>query len=188
MVSKISVNNLKNGNTFKKNNQVYVLLDSSHSKSGRGQAHVKARVRNLKTDSVSWITFTSSEFVESAYIDKKKMKYLYSNGESLIFNDENFNEFSLSVDIIGDKIYFLVAGEEVLVFIYENEIIGVEFDKKVKLKVVKTPELAVKGNTVSNATKKAILETDLEIDIPQFVQEGDYIIVSTETKKYLSKA
>lgn len=186
-MKQITVNSLKNGITFSKDGNLYVLLDSSHSKSGRGQAHVKMKVRNLKTGSVQLMNFTSNESVESAFVEKKKLQFLYEDGNNVYFNDlKTFEEYKFSLDFLGDKIFFIVPGNEIQVLIWNNEIFGVELDSKIKLRVVKSSD-AVKGNTVSSAMKKATLETNLEIEVPQFINEGDVIIVSSETKKYISK-
>lgn len=187
MSSQINVNEFKNGMTFLKDNNIYIVLESSHSKSGRGQAHVKVKAKNLLNNSIINITFVGGERVEKAYIEKKNMQFLYFDEKYGYFMDlENYEQIEISIDKIKSEQKFLKEELEVIIKIYNNQILGIELPKNITYTVTETSD-AVKGDTVSGATKKAIIETGLEIDVPQFININDKIVLNIESKKYISK-
>lgn len=188
MAEQINVNEFKPGVTFLRDNEVYIVLESSHSKSGRGQAHVKCKTRNMFTGTNSTITFTGGDRVEKAYITKSTMQFLYSNGSNAFFmNVETFEQIELATKNLKEELKFITDGSEVLIISYGLKILGVEIPKNVELIVSETAD-AVRGDTVNNATKKAILETGLEVDVPQFIDQDQKIIINTTTGKYGGKA
>lgn len=187
MAIKLNVNEFKNGQTFLYEGDVYMVLESTHSKSGRGQAKVKVKCKNMIAGSTTSLTFTGGTIVDKAFVERKEMQYLYNDGiNASMMNMETFDTTNILLENLKEEILFLVEGSQVLVTMYEGQILGVLLDKNVSLKVTEAPD-AVAGNTVTNATKKITLETGLKIDAPQFIKTGDKIIVSTETKKYVSK-
>ena len=188
MAIQINVNEFKPGVTFLKDKNVFIVLESSHSKSGRGQAHVKCKVKNLFTGTVNSLTFTGGVKVEKAFVSKNKMQFLYVDGDNAIFMDnESFEQIEIKIDKLKEELDYIVEGSEVIIMSYESKFMGVEIPKNIELEVVETAD-AVKGDTVNNATKKAKLETGIEIDVPQFISLGQRIIVNTTTGKYSGKA
>ncbi len=188
MAEQINVNEFKPGVTFLKDNDVFIVLESSHSKSGRGQAHVKCKVKNLFTSTVNSITFTGGTKVEKAFVQKKKMQFLYvDNGNAIFMDNESFEQIEIEVRKLEEELQYIIEGSESMIMSYEGRIIGIEIAKNVELEVTETAD-AVKGDTVNNATKKATLETGIEIDVPQFIGLGQKIIVNTTTGKYSGKA
>ncbi len=187
MAEQINVNEFKVGMTFLYNGDVHMVLESSHSKSGRGQAHVKCKTKNLFTNTTTNITFVGGEKVEKAFVVKSKMQYLYLDGNNAVFmNNETFDQIEMSIEKLRNELKFITEGSEVLVISYDSKILGVEIPKNVELIVEYTAD-AVRGDTVNNATKKAILETGIEIDVPQFINVGQKIIINTSTGKYGGK-
>lgn len=187
MAEQINVNEFKPGITFLRNKNVFIVLESSHSKSGRGQAHVKCKVKNIFTGSINSITFTGGEKVDKAFVSKDRMQFLYVDGGKGIFmNNETFEQIEIETSKLKYELQYIIEGSEVLVMTYESIIIGVEISKNVELEVAEAAD-AVKGDTVNNATKKAKLETGIEIDVPQFISQGQKIIVNTTTGKYSGK-
>ncbi len=187
MAEQINVNEFKPGITFVHNGEVCMVLDSSHSKSGRGQAHVKCKIKNLFNGSTSQVTFTGGDKVEKAFVAKSTMQYLYIDGANAILMDnETFEQIEIETTKLKEELKYIVEGSEVLVMTYESRVLGVDIPKNVELTVTETAD-AVKGDTVTNATKKATLETGIEIDVPQFIGEGQVIIVNTTTGKYGGK-
>lgn len=183
----INVNEFNPGITFELENEIYVVLESQHSKQGRGVANVKAKVKNLRSGAITIKNFTGGDKVKPAFIEKRKFIYLYNTTESCFFMDEeNFEQIEIPLTRIQDSIIFLKSNDQVQIRFYKSEILDIELKDKVALKVENSPE-AIKGNTVNNATKKAILETGLEIDVPLFIKEGDVVLVSTTTKKYVER-
>ncbi len=188
MSEQINVNDFKNGQTFLKNNEPHLVLDSAHSKSGRGQAHVKVKAKNLITGANLNFTFVGGEKVEKAFVSKESVQFLYTEGGISVFmNMETFEQEEINNEKIKTELNYLVEETMVTITKYENIILGIELPKNIKLQVVEAPD-AVKGDTVTNATKKVKLETGIEIDVPQFISTDEYVIVNTETGKYVSKA
>ncbi|NQX83435.1 MAG: elongation factor P [Mycoplasmataceae bacterium] len=187
MGEQVNVNEFKPGITFLKNDEVYIVLESSHSKSGRGQAHVKVKTKNMFSGSISTITFTGGDRVEKAFVSKSKMQYLYVDGGSVTFmNNETFEQIQIPSNTLKEELKYIAEGSEVMIISFEEKILGIEVPKNVELKVVETID-AVRGDTVANATKKAKLETGIEIDVPQFIDVEQKIIVNTTTGKYGGK-
>lgn len=184
----INVNDFKPGISFAFNNNIYLVLEALHSKSGRGQAHVKTKVKNLRTQATTTITFTGGEKVSRAHLEKRKMQYLYREDNNFIFMDkDNFEQISINVDKLKWEANFLTDGLIVQVINYNGEILGVIMPDKVNLKIIET-ELAIKGNSVNAATKKAKLETGWEVQVPLFINNDEIIIVSTSDGKYDQRA
>lgn len=184
----VSSNDFKNGMTIKYDNNIYLIMEFMHVKPGKGGAFVRTKLRNLRTNAIIEYTFNAAEKVEKAMIDKIKMQYLYDDGNSLVFmNNDTFEQVELSKKLLGNQINFLVESNEVEVVYCESEILGVNLPDKVTLKITKC-DPAVKGDTKTNALKDAICETGLLVKVPMFVEEGDSIIVSTDTAKYVSRA
>lgn len=188
MAEQINVNEFKPGITFLKDKNVFLVITASHSKSGRGQAHVKVKAKNLFNGATNIITFTGGEKIEKAFVTKTKMQFLYNDGNSSSFMDnETFEQIEINNDLLKLELNYLVEGVEAMVTSFQERILGVELPKNITLSVKETSD-AVKGDTVTNATKKAILETGKEIDVPQFINNEDKIIINTETGKYVSRS
>lgn len=184
----IIVNDLRNGMTFKYNDNLFITLESQHSKSARGQAHVKVKVKNLRTSAITNIVFTGGEKVARAYLDKKVMQFLYSSDNQLIFMDnETYEQIEIMQSKMKWEMNFLITGQMVQVLKYEDEILTVNLPDKVILKVI-SAEQAVKGDSTSNPTKQATLETGWSLQVPIFINQDDKISVSTLDGKYHQRA
>ncbi|APJ38254.1 elongation factor P [Mycoplasmopsis pullorum] len=183
----INVNEFKPGITFQDEGDIFIVLEAQHSKQGRGQANVKAKVKNLRTGSTTIKTYTGGDKVKPAHIDKRRMNFLYSDGENIILMDnETFEQVEIPVKNVEWELNFLKEGSEVQIRKFEEEVLDIELPINVDLLVQSAPD-AVKGNTTTNPQKKVILETGFEMETPMFIKEGDSIIVSTETGKYVGK-
>lgn len=184
----VNVNDIKNGMTIIYEDQLYVVLDFSHVKPGKGAAFVKAKLKNLRTGSIVEKTFNSSIKVEKAMIEKRSMQYLYANGDDFNFmNMETYDQIDLTKDQIGEDAKFLKEGIEVFITFYQGEMLGIELPDKIVFTVTKT-EPAVKGNTTNNALKEAYMENGLMVKVPLFISEGEDIVISTKDGKYDSRA
>ncbi|ADE19989.1 elongation factor P [Mycoplasma crocodyli] len=183
----INVNEFKPGITYQDGNDIYIVLEAQHSKQGRGQANVKAKVKNLRTGSTTIKSYTGGDKVKPAHIDKRRMNYLYNDGENIVLMDnETYEQVEIPVKNVEWELNFLKEGLEVQIRKYQEEVLDVELSPNVELLVESAPD-AVKGNTTTNPQKKVILETGFEIETPMFIKEGEYVIVSTETGKYQGK-
>jgi elongation factor P len=183
----IDVNELRKGITFEFDNQLYKVVDYHHNKTGRGNATIRIKARNMRTFSNIEMTFNSGERVQDVRLEYHNVQYLYTDGSLYYFMDmETFEQPAISSELIGDATQFLKEGVEVKLTFYENEALDVELPTTIDLKVVKA-ESAVKGDTATGVTKKVELETGAEVNTPAFVEEGDMIRVDTRTGEYVTR-
>ena len=183
----INVNDLKNGMTVQMNGAIYTVLETGHVKPGKGAAFVTAKMKNLRTGSIIEERFNAGTKVEPARIERKNMQYLYEmNGIYYFMNMETYDQVELNKEPLGEDIKFLKENLEVLISFYEGEMLGIELPEKIDYVITKT-EPAVKGNTATNATKDAIVETGMLVKVPLFIEQGEEIIVSTKDGKYVSR-
>ena len=184
----VSSNDFKNGMTILYEGKIYKIIEFMHVKPGKGAAFVRTKFRNLRNGGIVDITFNAAEKVEKAMIEKVTMQYLYDTGDALVFMDtETYDQIELAHELVEYEMKFLKENENVNIEKYGDEILGVILPDKVTLTVTQC-EPAVKGDTKTNALKDAIVETGLLVKVPMFIEEGEQIIVNTETGKYSSRA
>ncbi|MCS4537073.1 MULTISPECIES: elongation factor P [unclassified Mycoplasma] len=183
----INVNTFKGGITFEDEGEIFVVIEAQHSKQGRGQANVKAKVKNLRTGAITIKSYTGGTMIKKAHIEKRPMNYLYNDGANIILMDnETYEQVEIPVSHVEWELNFLKEGTSVKIRKFQEEILDIELDSSVTLEVIEAPD-AVKGNTTNNPQKKVKVETGYELDTPMFIKEGDLIIISTETGKYTSR-
>ena len=177
----------KNGITFDMDGQVMQVIEFQHVKPGKGAAFVRTKMKNVMTGAVVERTFNPTEKVEPARIERKDMQYLYSDGELYNFMDtETFEQIALNEDAIGDSLKFVKENMQVKILSYKGNIFGIEPPNFVELQVTQT-EPGFAGNTATNATKPATLETGAEIRVPLFINEGEFIRIDTRTGEYMER-
>ncbi len=183
----LSLTEIKLGTLIKINNDPYVVIRSDHHKMGRGGAVLKTKLKNLITGNVLEKTFQGNDKAEAAATEEKTVNYLYKNqNEAHFMDNENFEQFSLSLEQLGEALNWLKDGTDVKVLYFENKPVSVKLPPKVALKVVSAPP-GVKGNSAGNVNKTAVLETGAEIAVPMFINEGDEIRINTETGEYVER-
>ncbi|MDQ7982710.1 MAG: elongation factor P [Spiroplasma sp.] len=184
----INVNDLRSGMTFLYEKEIYLVIESNHSKSGRGQAHVKTKVKNLNTGTIKIITFTGGDIVYPAMVETRKAQYLYQDNDNFIFMDEeSFDQIIIPAkDLIWEK-NFLIEGESIKLKVYHEKVIGVELKPSIIMTVSYT-EPGIKGNSATNTTKPATLVTGYKVQVPLFINTNDKIIISTIDGTYKSRA
>ena len=183
----ILAGDFRKGVTFVYNNGVYVIVDFQHVKPGKGAAFVRTKIKNVMTGAVREETFNPSEKFELAHIEQKDMEYLYSDGDIYYFMDsETYEQVPLNKDKVEDALQFLKENEVATIKFFKGEAFSVEPPNFVVLEVVKC-EPAVAGNTATNATKPAVVETGYQIMVPMFVNEGDKIRIDTRTGEYMER-
>jgi elongation factor P len=184
----INVNDIKNGMTILFEGNIYTVMEFSHVKPGKGAAFVQAKLKNLRTGSIIEKRFNSGVKLEKAMIEKVGMQFLYSTGDTYNFmNMETYEQTELTKDQLGNDVYYLTEGLDVLLSFYEGELLGVILPEKVTMEVTET-EPAVKGNTTNNALKDATVETGLKVRVPLFIEQGEKIVIYTADGKYSSRA
>lgn len=184
----VSTNDLRTGLTIEIDGEVYSVVDFQHVKPGKGSAFVRTKLKNFRTGAVLERTFRAGEKVARAHLDRKEMQYLYREGDSFVFMDnQTFDQISITMEQLGDSVNYLKENENIFLVTYNGELMGIDLPNSVELKVVSAAP-GVRGDTASGATKGAVLETGLEIQVPLFVEEGDVVRVDTRTGEYLERA
>ena len=184
----ISATQLRPGMVIKFNSELYSIFSVTHRTPGNLRGFVQARMRSLRSGSMTEHRFSSEDRVEKALLEEHEMEYLYDDGEYFYFmNTETFDQMHLMKDLLGDATQYLTPQLRVKVEFYEGSPISVELPATVDLKVVAT-EPGLKGASVSNVTKPAKLETGLVVQVPPFITEGETIRVSTAEGTYQERA
>lgn len=184
----ISVNDFKTGLTVEVEGDIFTVLEFQHVKPGKGAAFVRSKLKNLRNGNTVERTFRAGETIGRAQIDNREVQYLYNSGSEYTFMDnETYDQFNLDKDQLEWELNFLKENMNVNIASYQGEIIGITMPTSVQLKVTET-EPGVKGNTATNATKAAKLETGHSVQVPMFINEGDVLLIDTRDGKYISRA
>ncbi len=184
----ISAGEFKNGLTLEIDGQVCQIMEFQHVKPGKGAAFVRTKLRDIINGGVLERTFRPTEKFNQAMIEREDMQFLYKDGNMYTFmNNKTYEQIALTEEQVGDSMKFVKENETCKVCFYNGSVFSVEPPQKVTLKITHS-EPGVKGDTQTGATKPATLETGAVIQVPLFVNEGDEVIVSTETGKYESRA
>ncbi|HHU05191.1 MAG TPA: elongation factor P [Clostridiales bacterium] len=184
----ISAGEFRNGVTFDWDGKVMQVIEFQHVKPGKGAAFVRTKMRNVITGAVVETSFSPTDKFEPAYIERKDMEYSYSDGDLYYFMDtETYELVPIDRDLLGDSFRFVKENMVCKVMSYKGKIFGVEPPTFVELEVTQTdPGFA--GNTATNTTKPATLETGAEVKVPLFINTGDKIRIDTRTGEYLERA
>ena len=184
----VSAGDFRNGVTFDVDGNVFQIIEFQHVKPGKGAAFVRTKIRNVISGAVTERTFNPSDKFPSAFVERKEMQYLYEDGGLYYFMDnETYENVPIGSDKLGDGFKFIKENMNVKVLSYKGNVFGVEPPFFVELKIVET-DPGFKGDTATNATKPAKLETGAEIRVPLFINEGDMIRVDTRTGEYMERA
>lgn len=168
--------------------QLYAVVDREHITPGNWRAILNLKLKNLNTGSIAVSRVKPEDKVEVAYLERRKMQYLYQEGDGYVFMDnETFDQITLSKEWVGDQMLYMKENEEAQIIFYEGKPISLELPAMVEL-VVKETEPAVKGATAAAQYKPAILETGLKVTVPPFISIGEKIQVDTRSGEYLSRA
>ncbi|MDW8300267.1 MAG: elongation factor P [Anaerolineae bacterium] len=183
----IDVNDLRKGVTFTIDGAIYRVLEYSHHKPGRGNATIRTTLRDLRTGATIQRTFISGDRVQDIRVESIPVEFLYSDGEMLHFmNTATYEQYELPVSIFGDDVLYLYENMQLSLSTYEGEVIDYELPTTVEHEVVEA-EVAVAGNTATNATKKVKTQTGLQVNVPLFVNVGDKIRIDTRDGSYITR-
>ena len=183
----IVAGDFRKGVTFVMDGNIYTVVDFQHVKPGKGAAFVRAKIKNVVNGSVLERTFNPSDKFEKATIENKQMEYLYNDGELYYFMDgETYDQVPLNKAQVEDALSFMKENMQATIKFYKGEAFSVEPPNFVELQIVKC-DPAVSGNTATNATKLATLETGYELQVPMFVEQGDMIRVDTRSGEYMER-
>jgi len=168
--------------------QVLQIIEFQHVKPGKGAAFVRTKCRNVITGSVIERTFNPSDKFESAFVERREMEYLYQEGDLYYFMDcETYEQIPLNADKLSDAFKFVKENMVCKVLSYKGNVFGLEPPNFVDLVVAET-EPGVRGDTATNVTKPATLETGAVVRVPIFINEGEKIRVDTRTGEYLERS
>ncbi|MBO4251552.1 MAG: elongation factor P [Clostridia bacterium] len=176
----------RKGSTFEYENSVWTIVDFQHVKPGKGAAFVRTKMKNVIDGKVLERTWNPTEKVQEAHIETKNMTYSYNDGELYYFMDQEYNLTPLNYEQVEDALMYIKENDPVVVKFYKGAAFSVDCENFVVLKVVQA-DPSVKGNTATNATKEAVLETGAKIQVPMFVNEGELIRVDTRTGEYMER-
>ncbi len=184
----LNINELSVGRTIQVDGNVYVIVNLEHVKPGKGSAFVRTKMRNLKTGALKDITFKDADRIEPAFVEEKKLDYLYNTGDFYHFMDqESFEEVVIEAEVLGEGVLkFLKENIEVKAQVFEGKIVSVSLPNFIEYEIIES-EPGVKGDTVKGATKPAKLENGTVISVPLFVNTGDHIKVDTRTGQYIER-
>ena len=184
----ISAGDFRNGVTFELDGNVVQVIEFQHVKPGKGAAFVRTKYKNVITGAVVERSFNPTDKYPTAYIERKDMQYLYEDGGLYYFMDmETYEQLPIAGKKLGDAFRFVKENMEVKVLSYKGNVFGVEPPFFVELEVTET-DPGFKGDTATNATKPATLETGAEIKVPLFINAGDKIRIDTRTGEYMERA
>lgn len=183
----LSINEIKAGLTILVDDEVWLIIDTQHVKPGKGAAFVRAKMRNLKNSSVQEKTFRGDERIEEAFVEERKLQYLYSSGDVLHFMDqENFEEVAIAKDVIADKAKFLKDNLDVAAYFYKTDILNVNLPNFIEFTITHT-EPGIKGDTAKSGTKPAQIDTGAVVQVPLFINTGDKIKLDTRSGEYVER-
>lgn len=184
----ITAGDFRKGMTFQINGEPHVVLDFQHVKPGKGAAFVRTKYKNIITGATREEAFNPSDKFENAHIETKVMQYLYNDGELYYFMDnETFEQVPIGQDMVEDAIKFLKENDEATIKFFQEKPFIVEAPNFVDLVVIET-EPGVKGDTATNVTKAATVETGAVVQVPIFIEEGEKIQIDTRTGDYLGRS
>ena len=180
--------NLKPGMTFIKDGKLIKVVETNHHKPGKGNTVMQMKLYDVRAGSTVQTTMRPTEKVEQAILETKEAQYLYRQDDMAVFMDtETYEQYELPVASIEHELKFLLENTIVKIDFYGSEVIGVQLPTTVELKVTETSP-SIKGATVTGSGKPATLETGLVVNVPDFIQEGETLVINTEKGTYTKRA
>ena len=184
----ITAGDFRNGMTFEEDGNVMQIVEFQHVKPGKGAAFVRAKVKNVISGSVIEKTYNPTAKFPTAYVERKEMEYSYNDGDLYYFMDpESYELIPVNSKELSDNFKFVKENMICKILSYKGQVFGVEPPYFVELEVTDT-EPGIKGDTATNATKPATVETGAEIRVPLFINTGDKIRIDTRTCEYMERA
>lgn len=179
---------LRIGSVFLYKDEPYKVLEFKHTHMGRGSADVRLKIRGILNGSIVQVVFAPGERFEEANLTKKKMQFLYKDGDSLFFMDPiSYEQIELNRNELGDEVDFLQDGETYNVAYWDEKAINVEMPPKVVVEVIDC-DPGVKGNSASNMYKSGMVTGNIPVRIPLFIEKGEKIRIDTFDRKYVERA
>jgi len=184
----ITAGEFRNGVTFEEDGNVMQIVEFQHVKPGKGAAFVRTKVRNVITGAVVEKSYNPTAKFENAFVERRDMEYTYADGDLYYFMDkETYEQVPINKGVLGDNFKFVKENMDCKVLSYKGKVFGVEPPNFVELEITDT-DPGFKGDTATNATKPATLETGAVIKVPLFIEPGELIRIDTRTGEYMERA
>lgn len=184
----ISAVDLKAGMTIIVDGKLIKVLEASHHKPGKGNTVMRMKLRDIRSGATTDTTFRPDEKFERAYLETKEVQYLYNNEGTAVFMDtESFEQYEIPMTSIEDELLYLKENETTSIQFYGSEVIGVELPQTVVLTVAET-QPSIKGATVTGSGKPATMDTGLVVNVPDFIEAGEELIINTTDGSYQKRA
>ena len=182
-----TTNDLKNGMVLNIDGQLWAVVEFQHVKPGKGPAFVRTKLKNVESNKTVDKTFNAGTKVETATVDRRTMQYLYNDGNSYVFMDvQSYEQLEVAPEIVGNASNFLLENQDVVVATNDGRVLFIEMPASVEL-VITFTEPGLAGDSATGRTKPATLETDHEIQVPLFINQGEKIKVDTRDSSYLGR-
>jgi elongation factor P len=182
-----TTNDLKNGMVLNIEGQLWAVVEFQHVKPGKGPAFVRTKLKNVESNKTVDKTFNAGTKVETATVDRRTMQYLYNDGSSFVFMDvSDYEQIEIAPEIVGNAANFLLENQEAVVATNEGRVLFIELPASVELLVTFT-EPGLAGDSATGRTKPATLETNHEIQVPLFINQGEKVKVDTRDSSYMGR-
>lgn len=181
-----SASDLKRGLKVEIDGAPYVITEFSFAKPGKGHAIYTCKLKNLINGTTMTKQYRPTAKIDEPKIDEKTLVYSYKDSDNYIFLDENYEQVSISAEVLGDSQYFLTEDLEVEVMFHNSSPIDIKLPVVVEKEIIRT-EPGARGNTATNVLKPATIEGGYEIRVPLFVNQGDIVKIDTRTGEYVDR-
>jgi elongation factor P len=183
----ISTTDFRKGLKIKVEGDIYYIVDFQHGRTAQRRAQVRTKLKSIKTGAVLERTFSAGETFEVPDFEEKIMQFLYaSEGEYHFMDSKTYDQISLTEEKLGEYKWYLKENSEYKVMFFEGQPVNVDLPASVVLKITST-EPGIKGDSVTNITKSATLETGLEVKVPLFINQGEHVKIDTRTNEYIER-
>jgi elongation factor P len=183
----VTATDLRKGMVINHEGELYVIVSAKHITPGNKRGHVQAKMKSLEKGNTYAHKFRSTNDIDRAFLDSRGMEYLYPEGEAFVFMDnENYEQMHLPAELVGDDMPYVKLNSQVKVTFHEGTPVSVDLPSSVVLEVTHT-EPGFKGDTATNVTKPATLETGLEIRVPGYIKDGEQVKIDTRTGEFLER-
>ncbi|HJF19586.1 MAG TPA: elongation factor P [Enterococcus columbae] len=184
----ISASDLRAGMTFVQDGKLIKVLEASHHKPGKGNTVMRMKLRDVRTGATYDTTFRPEEKFEKAHIDTKTVQYLYTMDDTAYFMDlETYEQYEIPTETVEDEMKYILENMEVKIQFFGSEVVGIQLPTTVVLKVEET-QPSIKGATVTGSGKPATMETGLVVNVPDFIEAGEYLEINTAEGTYVKRA
>jgi len=184
----IKASELKKGKVITHENGLYSVTEVTRVSKGNWRSYLQVKLKSLKTGQIIDVRFSVDDRIETAFVDTRPLEYLYRDGDHLVLMDQTtYDQITIPIDLAGGAELYLRGNETVTCSFIDGKIVGFELPNVVELTVTDTPP-AVRGATVTNQAKDAVLETGLRVKVPPFIENGEMIRVDTRTGEYVERA